>query len=324
MNTFKGPIFIVGMPRSGTKLLRTLLNQHSKISISSVETHFIPYLYEKFDHQCPEYPQGMKAFYDELAKTPFFRDTKRRGKFLDKATWLAAASEFSGWADLFEFLLRFYGSKPSMNTVFGDKTPSYVTKMRILKQEIFPHAKFIHIIRDPRDCCLSAKKLWGKNPLLFADVWHQSVKQARTDAALFADSYLEIQYEALLDQPEKILRQICQFVGISYQAAMMTLNKSAENHGDAKNAKQIVGSNKKKYQAELSQAVIKRIEEITFPSATKSGYSLDYAEQHRALSSINKNLLALISGYNAFRFHIREKGIRSGISYYLRLHQVTH
>ena len=46
---FTGPIFIVGMPRSGTKLLREILNNHSLIAIPDNESHFIPYLYDRLD-----------------------------------------------------------------------------------------------------------------------------------------------------------------------------------------------------------------------------------------------------------------------------------
>ena len=41
---FEGPLFLVGMPRSGTKLLRALLNRHPNISIMTNETEFLPYL----------------------------------------------------------------------------------------------------------------------------------------------------------------------------------------------------------------------------------------------------------------------------------------
>mgnify|MGYP000529984615 CR=1 FL=1 len=45
---FKGPLFIVGMPRSGTKLLRDLLNQHPKIHIAEIETHFLPFWFSQW------------------------------------------------------------------------------------------------------------------------------------------------------------------------------------------------------------------------------------------------------------------------------------
>ena len=64
---FAGPLFLLGMPRSGTKLLRTLLNAHPAIHIAQVETHFIPYWHANWDS------------YDDLADLQNFR------KFYDKA-----------------------------------------------------------------------------------------------------------------------------------------------------------------------------------------------------------------------------------------------
>jgi len=45
---FTGPLFILGMPRSGTKLLRDLLNRNPKIGVPTSETDFIPYLIKPF------------------------------------------------------------------------------------------------------------------------------------------------------------------------------------------------------------------------------------------------------------------------------------
>jgi len=47
-SNFFGPLFIIGMPRSGTKLLRDLMNQNPKIGIPAAETHFIPFMIKKF------------------------------------------------------------------------------------------------------------------------------------------------------------------------------------------------------------------------------------------------------------------------------------
>ena len=62
-NNFHGPLFIIGMPRSGTKLLRGLLNQHPQIGIPLSETEFLPWLVKCF----PDYGDisGRDAYHDE-------------------------------------------------------------------------------------------------------------------------------------------------------------------------------------------------------------------------------------------------------------------
>jgi hypothetical protein len=42
--SWTGPLFIIGMPRSGTKLLRGLLEQHPRVRVPTIETEFFPFL----------------------------------------------------------------------------------------------------------------------------------------------------------------------------------------------------------------------------------------------------------------------------------------
>jgi hypothetical protein len=52
--TWSGPLFVVGMPRSGTKLLRGLLKQHSRVQMPDIETDFFPFLVRHVrDHGAP-------------------------------------------------------------------------------------------------------------------------------------------------------------------------------------------------------------------------------------------------------------------------------
>ena len=71
-NIFSGPLFIIGMYRSGTKLLRILLNQSPRIIIPVVESCFIPYLINKFgDSPQFENDNEFQNFYKSLTKTSF-------------------------------------------------------------------------------------------------------------------------------------------------------------------------------------------------------------------------------------------------------------
>jgi len=82
-NTFRGPLFVVGVSRSGTKLLRTLLNQHPKIGLPVVESKFIPHMVKRFGNP-PAFAteEEFQQFYTELTQTKFFVRMKERGKVL--------------------------------------------------------------------------------------------------------------------------------------------------------------------------------------------------------------------------------------------------
>ena len=79
MQNLRGPLFIAGMPRSGTKLLRDLLNQHSEISIPEVETHFIPLFIKKFSKQLIFNEENKKQLVDDLLNTSFYWNMKNKG-----------------------------------------------------------------------------------------------------------------------------------------------------------------------------------------------------------------------------------------------------
>jgi hypothetical protein len=95
---FEGPIFIVGRPRSGTKLLRELLNQHSRISIPFWESSFIPAYagrartLGKLDEK-----KNLKTLVDWLSQTEFYREiTGDRGyPSITKELWLSSVTDFS-------------------------------------------------------------------------------------------------------------------------------------------------------------------------------------------------------------------------------------
>src|SRR4051794_28172751 len=85
MNNFQGPIFVVGMPRSGTKLLRDLLNQHSRISIPEVETHFLPLFIKKYGKDFNFNSDRKEELFNDFYKTPFFYLITKLGYKLNDA-----------------------------------------------------------------------------------------------------------------------------------------------------------------------------------------------------------------------------------------------
>ena len=77
---FTGPLFIVGLPRSGTKLLRSLLNNHPEIGIPGAESQFLPYLYRRWA-QFGDLSDSAKFhnFYAYATKLPYFVYMRQQG-----------------------------------------------------------------------------------------------------------------------------------------------------------------------------------------------------------------------------------------------------
>lgn len=317
---FSGPLFIVGMPRSGTKLVRSLVNNSPEISIPPAESLFIPHFVSKHRLEEPILTAGLLGrIFRDLQQTTFFMNMQREGIVLPRETLASLAGEPSSWEVIFGFILRFYtrACKPAA-IIWGDKSPSYRMHLPLLKQ-IFPAAKFLHMIRDPRDYALSVRRAWGKSALRAADQWQEQVQYAAAAGKAMGADYLEIRYEALLEQPGAVLQNVFAFLGTAYEPTYLTLQQPSENLGEAAGKAEILSSNTGKYAMQMKPAARRRIEEITLPTAAALGYAFDSSVQHRPLSPVSRAILKGYDGLAALRFHLQEKGLKQGIRYFRAL-----
>lgn len=316
---FEGPLFIVGMPRSGTKLIRDLLNRNPNIGIPTRESHFIPFMVANFGLKADfSIKNNLRKFYREFVRTNFFNGMKEEGYLL---TWDLFSKELSenDWGSIFEFILRFCAPKGRCEAfIWGDKTPGYVNHILLLKR-LFPEAKFLHIIRDPRDYCLSVRKTWGRSIYRAAERWRRTIDYAQQTANKIKQvDYMELSYESLLEKPEKVLMNICGFLNCQYTPDMTNLERPTEHYGEAKKSTQIVRSNVQKYLCHFSESEIRRIEEITYPIAKSVGYDVNHAASFKPLEQTSYKMCKLYDGLASFKFNIRNLGIKQGIYYSVR------
>jgi len=311
---FYGPMFIVGMPRSGTKLMRALLNQHPQINLTLAESHFIPYFLKRFGNPPPfRGREDLEPFVRELLKTPFFSTMRKAGYTLDEPTFLQSV-DYTRWSPIFEHVFRHFGSKGATSgTIWGDKTPGYINHVPLLKA-LFPEAKFLHMIRDPRDYCLSVRKSFAKSIYRAAYRWRQGVENAHRCGARLGQDYKEVRYELLLENPVSTMRDVASFLGVSYDARMVNLASAPEDLGDAKGHSKILTKNKGKYRTQLSSQEIKRIEELVGDVAKSAGYHLENDVARRSLNSFTLGILKLHDGVASLRHHVAaERELTKGV-----------
>ncbi len=314
---FNGPLFIVGMPRSGTKLLRSLLNRHSCIRLTMVETEFLPYWVKNWDRFGDlSDKKNFEKFYNFSIKLPYFRYMRDNGKLISCSDWYERCSIFS-ISDVFEALIKNDVGIKDKSQIWGDKSPSYIRHIRLIK-EIFPYAKFIHIIRDVRDYCLSINYAWNKNMLRAAQRWTDNVMQCRIDATSFQDDYLEIRYEDLISDPESILIKICKFLGLNFEQNMLQLNKPTEEVGSAKGYIGIYSNNKNKYLTKMDKKIRNKIESIAADLLQDLGYEIAYDGKSIRLSSIKMRFYQILDGINTLKYFYRERGLLNGSTFWFR------
>ena len=318
-NNYTGPLFVIGMPRSGTKLLRGLLNEHELISIPTNETNFLPFLHSKWNKfkNLSEY-SNFQNFYNFIIQFPYFNYRARSySNIISCRTWFDMCQNFN-LGEIFEALIRHDANAPfGSKIIWGDKSPSYILHLKLL-HSIYPNAKFIHIIRDVRDYCLSINKAWGKNIFRAAQRWNDDTMKCTSDSkSIPYNSYIQIRYEDLLDNTKKELANICDFLSIDFDKGMLTLSKQTENIGDAKGYLEIVSSNKEKYKSKMSISIQRKIEQIAFESLINFKYDISHETKLRRVPYVQMKLYQLFDIINLLRFRIRERGLIETLKFFL-------
>jgi hypothetical protein len=217
--------FVVGVGRSGTTLLRLMLDAHPDLAIPP-ETHFMPRFIQR---------SGQPLFNATRATRAIVEDPRRRwDDFGLEPADLLERMQAIGRFNTADALRAFYGlyAENQGKPRWGDKTPDYVKRMRRIKRTL-PEAHFIHVIRDGRDVTLSTNKRiqqrGHRDPIAAppaARRWRERILKAREDGPYLGD-YMEVRYEDLVTDTEPHLRRVCEFIGLEFDPVMLRYHESA-------------------------------------------------------------------------------------------------
>ena len=96
----------------------------------------------------------------------------------------------------------------------------------VTAREVFPSARFLHLLRDPRDCARSAMAMgWAGNVYHGLGPWLRAEESwDRVQPQLRPDQYLEVRYEELVAEPQQVLTRICHFLGLPFAPQMLDLS----------------------------------------------------------------------------------------------------
>lgn len=261
------PIFIGGMHRSGTTLLRVMLNRHPRIC-SGPET--------------------------ELFERTSFLDFHR---YLE-ATWLPRLHHAYGFEarDLDRAIAGFMNNFLSRYQVqrgkerWAEKTPKNILRIDYLFR-IFPHAQFLHMIRDPRDIHASVKAKSVRDSPKWAAYgaeetawdWVQRMKRgmAWRDQA---GQYRGIRYEDLVQDPEGVMRQIMAFLGEPWDQAVLEAPRSQPDADRPNVARPIFDSSMGRWQNDLLREEVRQIETIAGSLMRSMGYMPELVSEDMSLT----------------------------------------
>lgn len=213
--------FIVGVPRSGTTLLRLALDAHPELAIPP-ETGFLLPLLQASRWRAPRLDR--EKFHDHVTRFHTWADQGLDAVAFARA--LAALEPFSVAAGTRCFYELSAVSRGKSR--WGDKTPTYGTVLPRLRR-LLPEARFIHLIRDGRDVALSLGKVWFSPSDELAEraaYWAREVAVIRRGGQ-GDPGYLEVHFEDLVSAPRATLERICSFLALEYSETMARSHETA-------------------------------------------------------------------------------------------------
>lgn len=247
MAMIKDPIFILGAHKSGTSLLRNLLDGHEELSVIPFESHFLELI----------------GFWIENATRPNDLENLCREDFLERAVEFAKQfnkkdspygevilSRKIDLAKFEKFLLRSEGLEYEDKRIevyleaiqvaldldrdkrLVEKSVENFEYAMYLKM-LFPRARFIHILRNPYSNAVALRKFKQKGMKVYPrldkilETIRSSYYYAEKNQKSIQD-YRVIKYEELLDSPKIILKELSQFLEIKFDTSLLLPTSQGE------------------------------------------------------------------------------------------------
>lgn len=208
----RAPVFVIGSPRSGTTLLYHTLLSAGGFAHYRAETHVMNTL----GPACGD----LRAVANRERLLSIWLGSRMHVKSgLTEADVRALRDRFSSAGAFLKLVMDLVTARQGAQR-WAETTPVHVLQMPAIKAAI-PDALFVHVIRDGRDVAHSLTALgWVKplpwdreQPVLAAGAsWDWIVRRGRADGRHLGRDYLEVRYEALVDQPEAVLAELSRFV----------------------------------------------------------------------------------------------------------------
>jgi len=263
------PVFIVGMPRSGTTLMRSLFNEHPNLAIAP-ETHYLTQWVGKY--------KSVWACWRDYARSERFSYLGIDSAAVDERIKNEARLSYR---KVFDAILKEYGhsqGKPRL----GEKTPGHYEHISTLF-DWYPKCRVIWMVRDPRAVCASYLKVpWSKYGVLAsARRW----RSAMLELFNWKHDYrvLSVRFENLVKDTQKVLYEIYtfldeppidDFIQNRYRSAIYVNVKNGWERYHLKNASGPVSSKPiTKWHEELTDYQVWVIEQVGGALMRDHGYS---------------------------------------------------
>ena len=201
----ESPVFLVSAERSGTTLLRLMLDSHPNVA------------------WCSEFEYAV----DHLAPGGVWPDMDRYRRWLETSrVFQDTGFRVNPDLDYPALVNSFLNQKRNGDgkELIGATVHRHFDRLAW----IWPEARFIHMLRDPRDVARSCVDMgWSGNVWTAVSRWlHAENLWEELSRDLPPERYVEVYYQDLIENPEPTLRRVCDFLGVPYDPAMLTYHQT--------------------------------------------------------------------------------------------------
>ena len=274
------PVFLLCSERSGSNLIRVMLNAHTQV-FAPQPTHLARWFWNHI-HRYGDLEQD--ANWHMLIRHIVRVNETWIGEIGVRFTEqdLIDGVPSRRFRDLYEFIY-----ETGCNLAGGQRVvvkENHAHRFLYLLLDAFPDARFVLQVRDPRDFVASCQALgmhYGTHENAIR-VWIDDQEGSLNALhALSAGSFFVLRYEDLVSVPEVVLKALCAFLGLPYEAAMLDYHKTKDAREAATKArywenlaKPVIRDNTKKYEA-LGKSTIAMVERECGELMDRFGYRRD-------------------------------------------------
>jgi hypothetical protein len=327
-DTSCAPIFIVGCGRSGTTLLRLIINRHPELAIFGETGAF----FRDRKYAFLSNPRALNRFIKDWRivveqESPYPR-------LMSSGSLIKSLSRAESYAATMSLIMEEF-AEAEKKSVWGEKTPSHVLQLPKLFTA-YPKARVIHITRDPRAVVSSASVYLDHGNFNRANIYRTACHWVRCERAI--DSFIAkspekialVRYEELVTRPESIVCDLCGFLGVQYDNKMLDISSTAQRYAPKTSAggdimshqlgllRNVNADSLDKWRTALSPELIALIESATAPWFERRGYQTA-SRQTADLSHVKAGLMTRVKRlYTESQIALINYVAR--ISWYIRAH----
>jgi hypothetical protein len=275
------PVFLVASERSGTTLLRLMLDHHPDIAMQGEFEFAVDYLSPDGS------PPALEEYYEHLSTNRVFRHWE---------------FEINRSLDYQQLVADFLEQRRQRSGPTKRLVGATVHHRFHLLPTIWPEARYIHLLRDPRPVADSVIRMgWAGSHWHAADWWEQAERTwDMLVSKIPGNRWLEVRYESLLTDPRGTLEQVCAFMGTQFSQQML------EYYRDSTYPK-VDASNRDQWRSRITHRQMQLVEARLGLLMEDRGYPLEC--EKLTVSRLHHVVLGAVNRTSRIRFAMRRFGI---------------